>query len=263
MTEEKPRRGIQSIEIGTSLLLQLARKGQPMPLREIARGAGISIGKAHPYLVSFSKVGFVIQDASGCYELGPLALQLGLVRLQRLDALKEAGPLVEALALQTGLTVSVCVWGNLGPTVVRIEQPAQPLHIALRVGTVLSVIGTATGRLFASFLPGSSVNELVARDMSRFGGVETQRADLPEPELARLIEETRERGLSRTVESPIPGINALSAPVFDATGKLALAVTAIGPAASFDVAWDGEVAKALLACALGISERLGHRVVGA
>lgn len=33
--------------------------------------AGITIGKAHPYLVSFCKVGFVVQDDAGSYEIGP------------------------------------------------------------------------------------------------------------------------------------------------------------------------------------------------
>src|SRR5437762_330692 len=81
---EKPRRGIQSIEIGSQLLVALARHVSPMALRDVAKQAGMSAGKAHPYLVSFAKVGFVVQDAAGRYELGPLALQLGLAKLQRL-----------------------------------------------------------------------------------------------------------------------------------------------------------------------------------
>jgi DNA-binding IclR family transcriptional regulator len=86
---DKPRRGIQSVEIGTQLLLELARHVSPMALRDLARGAGMSTGKAHPYLVSFLKLGFVMQDAAGRYELGPLALQLGLARLKRLDPVRE------------------------------------------------------------------------------------------------------------------------------------------------------------------------------
>ena len=90
---EKPRRGIQSIEIGTQLLVALGRHVAPMALRDLGKAAGVSVGKAHPYLVSFLKVGFVVQDSAGRYELGPLALQLGLAKLQRLDPIKEASPL--------------------------------------------------------------------------------------------------------------------------------------------------------------------------
>lgn len=93
-----------------------------MALKDIAKATGMSTGKAHPYLVSFLKVGFVTQEPSGSYELGPLALQLGLTRLQRLDPVKEAAsPLIAALAAETEQSVAIAVWGNLGPTIVRLE----------------------------------------------------------------------------------------------------------------------------------------------
>jgi hypothetical protein len=43
-----------------------------MALRDQGKAAGVSVGKAHPYLVGFLKVGFVVQDSAGRYELGPL-----------------------------------------------------------------------------------------------------------------------------------------------------------------------------------------------
>ncbi len=49
-----------------------------MALKDLAREAEMSPAKAHPYLVSFSRLGLIEQDrASGHYLLGPLALQLG------------------------------------------------------------------------------------------------------------------------------------------------------------------------------------------
>jgi len=39
-----------------------------------------------------------------------------------------------------------------------------------------------------------------------------------------------------------------------------LAVTAIGPAGIFNTAWDGEIARALKACADTVSQRLGASV---
>ena len=112
---EKSRRGIQSIEIGSGLLLQLARQVRPVALKDLAKAAGMTAGKAHPYMVSFLKVGFVTQTEAGHYELGPLALQLGLTRLQRMDPVKEASQVIEELARETGQSVAIAVWGNLGP----------------------------------------------------------------------------------------------------------------------------------------------------
>ena len=226
-----------------------------MALRDLARASGVSAGKANPYLVSFLKVGFVIQDAAGRYELGPLALQLGLAKLQRLDPIKEAGPLIEALAAETEQSIAVAVWGNFGPTVVRLEEPIYPLHVNLRTGTVMSLAYTATGRLFAAYMPPKVVELMMREDLARLGG--RGQPKMTPAQMEALLSETRLRGVSRTIGQPIPGINAFCAPVFDSTDNLVLGITAMGPKASFDRAWDGKVAAPLKACALEISKRLG------
>ncbi len=256
--QEKSRRGIQSFEIGTLLLIELARNVVPMALKDLAKAAGMTTSKAHPYMVSFLKVGFVTQDASGGYELGPLALQLGLARLQRLDAVKEASPFVEKLAAATGQSVAIAVWGNLGPTIVRLEEPIQPLHVNLRTGTVMSLANTATGRLFATYMPPKVVEKYISEDVERrserSGGI----VKVTHAQVEHAIAETKRHGLSRTIGQPIPGINAFCAPVFDATGHLVLGITAMGPEATFDSAWDGRIAMPLRDCALEVSRRLGH-----
>ena len=53
------QRGIQSIEVGGRLLLALAREGRPMALKDLAQAAGMIPPKAHPYLVSFGKLGLI------------------------------------------------------------------------------------------------------------------------------------------------------------------------------------------------------------
>jgi DNA-binding IclR family transcriptional regulator len=45
--------------------------------------------------------------------------------------------------------------------------------------------------------------------------------------------------------------------VFDHTGAIVLAVTAIGPSGIFDTRWAGSVATALVRCARQVSDRLG------
>ncbi len=252
---EKPRRGIQSVEIGTQLLIALGRHVAPMALRDLGRASGITVGKAHPYLVSFLKVGFVVQDSAGRYELGPLALQLGLAKLQRLDPIKEASPLIESLAAETGQSIAVAVWGNFGPTVVRLEEPIQPMHVNLRTGTVMSLAYTATGRLFAAYLPPKVVEKMMIEDLARLGG--RGQPELSHAQIEKLLVETRRHGVSRTLGQPIPGIDAFCAPVFDSANHIVLGITAMGPQATFDSAWNGTVALPLKACALEISRRLG------
>ena len=72
---DRGQRGIQSIEVGGQLLRALVHHGRPMALKDLAREAEMSPAKAHPYMVSFGRLGLIEQDrTSGHYLLGPLAL---------------------------------------------------------------------------------------------------------------------------------------------------------------------------------------------
>ncbi len=71
------------------------------------------------------------------------------------------------------------------------------------------------------------------------------------------LDEVRAHRLSRSVGEVVPGVNAMSAPVFDHTGELVLAITAIGPAGVFDTGWTGTIAQALADVADRVSQRLG------
>jgi DNA-binding IclR family transcriptional regulator len=64
--------------------------------------------------------------------------------------------------------------------------------------------------------------------------------------------------MARVQGEPIPGINAVCAPVFEHTGGIRLGITAIGPSGSFDVSWNGEIARRVMSCAHDVSRRLGY-----
>ena len=254
-------RGIQSVEVGGQLLLALAHAGRPMALKDLAQAAGMVPGKAHPYLVSYGKLGLVAQDAgTGRYGLGPLAMQLGLISLQQFDPVRLATPRIAQLAAQIGHTVSLAVWGNRGPTIVRVEEAPSPVHVAMRHGTVASLRGTATGRVFAAHLPPETVQAaLRAEDAVANGSAGRARVAPPsiDATFARELERVRRHGLSQAIDGAVPGVSALAAPVFADGGRIVLCIAAIGPTAIFDARLDGVVADALRRCAQDLSRQLG------
>lgn len=256
--QDRERRGIQSIEVGGEILKVLAADPRPMALKDLVKAAGMPSGKIHPYLVSFGKIGLVMQDpVTGHYLLGPLAIQLGLTSLQTMNPIREATPFVEALAAETGHGVALAVWGNLGPVVVRLVDASYPFHTNMRTGTVMSMANTATGRVFSAFLPPALVEKMLEDDRIRMGPDIAHPLD--EKIVQRMIEEVRERRMSQGINHPTPGIASFSAPVFDYSGNIALAVTISGPTGTVDVDWNGPVANALRACTDSISTRLGYR----
>ncbi len=263
MEEEKSRRGIQSIEIGGRLLTALVEAGAPLSLGDLAKKAGMPSAKAHPYLVSFGSFGLIEQDPlTGRYELGPFALQLGLISLHLLDPVRIAIPAITQLAADIDQTIGLSVLGNQGPTIIYISESSYPIHVNMRTGTVMSIQATATGRVFAAFLPPKQVERMIEQE--RKSGVAGQFGvpDMKADKLDKVLAEVRKRGLARVQGEPIPGINAICAPVFEHSGAIRLGITAIGPAGSFDVSWDGEPARKIQACADLVSGRLGYRALG-
>jgi DNA-binding IclR family transcriptional regulator len=255
----KIQRGIQSIEVGGQVLVALTAAGGPLALRDLARASNMDASKAHRYLVSFGKLGLVKQDAtSGCYELGPFAAQLGLAALQRLDPLREATRAAETLVARIGHTVAIAAHGPLGPTVVRIEESVHALHVNMRTGTVMSLLNTATGLVFAAYLPQAEIAQMLKQEAIRLYGERAVRGASGRAQETAL-REVRRHGIARAVGKPIPGINALSAPVFDFNGRPVLAITSLGPSGTFDASWTGELAKAIKDCAHDVSRRLGFR----
>ena len=251
----KERRGIQSIEVGGRLLRALLGERQPMPLSKLAQKAEMPPANAHPYLVSFGKLGLIVQDGeSGLYDLGPLALELGLASLHRLNPVRLALPMVAELAIKTGHTSALAVWGNRGPTIVHIEQGSQPVHVDMRPGTVMSVVETATGRVFAAYLPPKLVEHYIKAELR-----EGTAGDRPTwKQIEAILAEVRRRGFDRAAGSPIPSVNAFCAPVFDHTNAIVLAMTVVGTEGTLDPAWKGPVATALLASTSELSRRLGY-----
>jgi DNA-binding IclR family transcriptional regulator len=250
------QRSVQSAETGGRLLLALADAGMPLGLKDLAERAGLSPSRTHPYLVSYARLGLVEQQsASGRYALGPAALQLGLACLRQLDPLRAAEPVVLALAEHTGHAVALAVWGNQGPTIVRLIDAREPLHVALRVGSVMSLTATATGRAFAATLP----QEQLLR--ARTGALGEPLGPSPwsgsRDELGAIAAEVQRHGVARAVGLPIPGVNAFSAPVRDHEGQVALVITVLDHEDRLDPRWQGNAVQALREAAREVAQRLG------
>lgn len=257
-TVRHARQGIQSVEVAGRVLQALVAHGQPMMLRDLAAAAGMPPAKAHRYLVSLIRMGLADQVAeTGEYDLGGFALRLGLASLSRLDAVRLATPVLAQLRDDTDETVALAVWGNYGATVIRWEEARRPVTVNLRVGGVLPLLTSATGRVFFAWLPETQTRELVREELAAAARSRSAAGPRTAAQARKLARAVRTRGLSRVNGDLIPGVTAFSAPVFDANGRLALALTVLGHAGHFDTRWNGRAASPLRAAAAALSTRLG------
>ena len=254
------RAGIQSVEVGFTLLDALARAAGPLMLRDLAASAGMSAAKAHRYLVSFQRLGLVVQDIRTTrYDLGPAALHLGLASLSRIDAVKLARERIAIWMLEIGHTMALAVWGNHGPTIVHWEESPRAVTVNLRLGDVMPLLTSATGRCFAAHAPVDAITPLLAEELALQG--RRPHANTPDNQDAvqHMLAEVRASGLARAVDSLLPAVSGFCAPVFDFDGHMVLGIIAMGSMAEFDSDWDGPIATTLRAAAHKLSVDLGYQ----
>lgn len=261
IAEDKPtkaQRGIRSLETGGAILRAMAMSQDPMKLRDLAEAVDIAPAQLHPYLVSLRAIGMVEQTETGLYQLGPFALELGLSRLRAQNAFHEAIRRVGSLAEETRLMVALSVWGLHGVTIVHVTEGSAQIHANVRAGGGFMMTTTATGRLFAAFHSPAVIQPVIARELR-----DNATGTAPQFDAARYRAEVaaiRARGYETTLDAPIPGVSAVTAPVFDYSGTIQLAVTVIGPTPLIDLSPEGRTVRAVMDFTGQLSADLGYSV---
>lgn len=258
------RKGIQSIEIGFSVLSALMASSRPLPLKRISQLSGLPSSKVHSYLVSFTALGVVSQAPdTGHYGLGPFALQLGLGFLNQFDLFSATRPVMLHLADRIGVTVYLGVWGNRGPTIIhKVDGALSDAILDIRVGSVLPILRSALGRNLTAHLPLIGIKPLLAQEIAhhQHGRPPVDTIDEPGslPMAERMLEKVRQDGIARVRGGLLSDFSALSAPIFDHTGAIYGALTLMGRWHNFDDSVEGTPARELMIACAAISGSCGY-----
>ncbi|RKP57610.1 IclR family transcriptional regulator [Pararobbsia silviterrae] len=244
MTSGK-QRGIRAMEVGGELLRHLADAGRPVSMAELSEAARLPLNQVFTYVVSLTRTGLVRRDTvTHRLEPGPLLLSLGLHAIALHPMIRLACDRATALAATTRFGVFVSLWADRGPTLVKYLSADTYVHTGLHVGSVMSLTQSSTGRLFAAYLPRERVAPFLDVEIDRHGGAARRKLS---DEFDAMCADIRTQGLARTQGLPIPGVDSMSAPIFDGEGQLAVGITMFGRTGEIDIAFDGAPAHALRA----------------
>ncbi|AMM24437.1 IclR family transcriptional regulator [Variovorax sp. PAMC 28711] len=251
------RQRVQSAETGMVVLKGLARLGGKASLTALAAHVEESPAKVHRYLASLMEEGLVAQDGgSQHYHLGAEAIQIGLAAMRQADPIRIAEPSLLRLRERLEVTCFVAVMGNRGPTVVRFEEPGLPVTVNVRVGSVMSLLWSATGRVFLALLDGSRVRALADEELAAAPADLRAQLERVDP-IGRLCESVRTARCAVVRDTYQRGISAIAAPLYDHAGHVCAVITALGASGGFDPSVDGEIATAVRREAQAASALLG------
>ena len=152
-----------------------------------------------------------------------------------------------------GEYLQVARWTALGPLIVQFLDNEFGIPISAKVGAVMPMMRSATGRVFASYLPEAVVQPLIEK-------ADQAHTHLTWQEFVPLKQHILQQEMCVIEGDMMAGINAIAAPVFDANNDVAFVVTCLGAADKINAAPDGAHAQAVLQAARNISAHLGqHR----
>lgn len=250
---------VQSVEQGIQLLKTLASNGEFMSLKDIAAAVNMPPSKAHRYLASLTATEMVEQHTqNGLYRLGHGSLNIGLAALAGLDLVQQAESIMGTLCSELDETVLLSVWGNNGPTIIKMLEPPRPVTVNVRVGFNLPLLSSATGHVFCAYAPAQQISSQVKKELRLLNA--SNRRDMPgsRQELKILTRQVQAKGLSRVKGALLAGVNSMSGPVFNHESQLAAVLTVLGAADEINISWTGSVARQLKEACKQISYRLGH-----
>ena len=251
-TGKPAARPVAAVDRALTVLDALAAGPGDLGTNEIARRTGINASTVSRLLATLARAGYVEHvGASGRYRLGPRLLELGNRVADRLDLREVARPHLQALAAETGETITLSAPGDPDAVTVDFVQSASSVQSMARLGRPSVSHATATGKVLLAF----GEVALPAGPLRAFA----QRTITDRRRLTSEVKRVRERGWAEAFDEREENLGAIAAPVLAGGGELVGIIGVQGPASRFDAAARRAARAPLLEHARAVSQALGWR----
>lgn len=253
-----------SLERGLAILSAFSGDRPVLGIADIARAVGLNKSTTYRYVATLTKLDYVQQDPeTRKYYLGPRVVDLGFAAIDSMELTRVAAPSLQALADETGYTVSMALCD--GPDIVYVDRRRSgrrspgAMDLNLHVGSRLPAYCTALGKAMLAWKDPATLRQILDRtDMARRGPNTVTNRE----QLMGALAKVRQSGVAVNDEELTPGLRSFAAPVRDRTGEVVAAVNVavhLSMAPTSGEALAGRLDPPLRRTTAEISRRLGYR----
>jgi len=254
MVKPAEENGVRSVRIALDVLEAVAFSGEELGVTQIAERLRLTKGSVHRHLLTLVERGYLTQNqTTSRYGIGSKSRLLARIAPDAdLTRLAE-GPMRE-LRDQCGHSVVLSSMTPRGALVMLTIAGTAAIEIGVRPGSELSYHASAQGKVMLAFAPQPTRERILSGPRPRLTPHTTTDIVAIEEELERVAR----RGYCSAPEEALLGINAVAAPIFDATDACIASVALVGSIQFLPANPSAALVKHLKACAHEISRQLGH-----
>ncbi len=213
--------GVQSLERAFAILETMADAGGVTSLSQLAADSGLPLPTIHRLVRTLVDLGYVRQEASRQYSLGPRLIRLGETTSRMLG--RWARPHMEALAHELGESVNLAMLdGDQIVYVGQVMASRNSMRMFTEVGRRVHPHSTGVGKAIMADMDPDVVRSL----LERTGMPARTDHTIVSPEAFALeLGRTRERGYALDEGEQEIGVRCVAVVVPDAPQQLALSVS--------------------------------------
>jgi IclR family transcriptional regulator, KDG regulon repressor len=217
---------VRAVERALDILLCFSQDSPTLSLTEIAELVGMHKSTIHRLLATLESKRFITRDkTTGMYQLGFLFIEMASIMLRDLNVQHWALPYLEQLSERSGETVDLAVFDNGHVVYLQVVESSQRIKIAAAVGEQLPAFCTASGKAFLAFLPTDYVRRILSQELPQY----TEHTLVIPEDIYENLYEIRQRGFAISDQEYEKDINAVAAPIMNASGCPVAAIAIVGP----------------------------------
>ncbi|MDT8447790.1 MAG: IclR family transcriptional regulator [bacterium] len=257
MKPVKDKYAIQAVDHALDVLEQFSGLKAELGISEISRNLDLHKNNVFRLLATLKARGYVEQSkANDSYRLGIRALELGKAFLSHTGLIRVAAEEIHRLSAEVRETVYLGIMRENQVFYIEDAESDQPLRVASRIGTRLSPLCTAIGKVFLAFYDEETSNKVIANNQF----IAHTKKTITDPDIFRAqLPQVRERGYAVDDEEKDEGVKCIAAPVFNYDNEIVAAISISGPVTRMvQEALDDFYRPRLLAACGEVSRMIGY-----